>query len=92
MEFFVLVSIALFMIVVYQSIKIKEYLFEIKELKETKVVRAKDAKGKFIADDPSTPENEAYVKVPATKSPSATQKKTRRGRKPIVAAKANTRK
>jgi len=32
-----------------------------KEKKE-KRVRARTAKGKFIADDPNTPENEAYVK------------------------------
>ena len=32
-----------------------------KEKKENRV-RARTAKGKFIADDPNTPENEAYVK------------------------------
>lgn len=31
-----------------------------KEVK-TKKVRARTSKGKFIADDPNTPENEAYV-------------------------------
>ena len=36
-------------------------------------VRARDSKGRYIADDPNTPENEAYVtrkkKAPAKKAP-----------------------
>lgn len=31
---------------------------------QTEVVRAKDDKGRFIKDDPSTPQNEAYTTVP----------------------------
>lgn len=32
-------------------------------------VRARDENGHFISDDPSTPENEAWVKKPKKKSP-----------------------
>ena len=42
-------------------------------------VRARDSKGHYIADDPSTPENEAYVggKAPKkTKAKKTTKKKT----------------
>jgi hypothetical protein len=91
MEFFVLSTLVLFVIVVFQYYTHKETLLELKELKEKEpevLVRAKDTKGRFVGNNPETPENEAYVKVPASKAPVAasttttTQKRTRRGRKP----------
>jgi len=33
-----------------------------------KKTRAKDSKGRFVADDPSTPENEAYGEKPVAKN------------------------
>jgi hypothetical protein len=89
MEFFVLSTLILFVIVVFQYYTHKETLLELKDLKEKEpevLVRAKDNKGRFVGNNPETPENEAYVKVPASKAPIAattnTQKRTRRGRKP----------
>ena len=35
---------------------------------ETELVRARDDKGHFIADDPSTPENESWVEKPKKKA------------------------
>ena len=35
---------------------------------EVELVRARDEKGGFVADDPSTPENEAWVEKPKAKS------------------------
>lgn len=60
------------------------------ELEVTEPVRARDEKGRFVADDPTTPENEAWVdgespskkktkKTPAEKKPTTGKK---RGRKP----------
>jgi hypothetical protein len=37
-------------------------------------VRARDEKGQFIADDPSTPENEAWVKKTVKRKPAAKKK------------------
>ena len=34
------------------------------EIKELLPVRAKDKKGRFVADDPNTPENEAWEAKP----------------------------
>lgn len=45
----------------------------IKDFFGFETVRARDSKGRYIADDPNTPENEAYVtrkkKAPAKKAP-----------------------
>tara|TARA_B110000858_G_scaffold118916_1_gene135768 strand:- start:24160 stop:24402 length:243 start_codon:yes stop_codon:yes gene_type:complete len=38
-------------------------------------VRARDENGHFIPDDPSTPENEAWVKKPKTNKKTAAKKK-----------------
>jgi len=39
-------------------------------------VRARDENGHFIADDPATPENEAWTKKPKAKKKSSSKKKT----------------
>ena len=31
---------------------------------DTVLIRARDASGQYIADDPSTPEDEAWIEVP----------------------------
>jgi hypothetical protein len=41
-------------------------------------VRARGPKGKFLADDPSTPENEAWVEKPKRK-PAAKKKAAKKG-------------
>jgi len=38
------------------------------------LVRARDEKGRYIADDKSTPENEAYTRVRKTKKTSTKKK------------------
>lgn len=43
-------------------------------------VRARDENGHFISDDPSTPENEAWVEKPKKKTP-ATKKATKKSSK-----------
>jgi len=43
-------------------------------LTEEVVVRARTKKGRYIADDPTTPENEAYKKV-LRKKPKSSKKK-----------------
>jgi hypothetical protein len=35
---------------------------------DTVLIRARNEDGTFIADDPSTPENEAYVEVPISEA------------------------
>jgi len=45
------------------------------DLLEEVDVRTRDKKGRFIADDPNTPENEAYTKV---KRPRKKKKNTKR--------------
>jgi hypothetical protein len=47
------------------------------EAKDEKPRRAKDGRGKFVADDPSTPENEAWVggQAPAKKAKKPAAKK-----------------
>jgi len=35
---------------------------------EIEMVRARNAKGGFVADDPNTPENEAWVEKPKAKA------------------------
>ena len=47
--------------------------------KEEERVRARGKNGRFVADDPSTPDNEAYTKVKKAKSKKV--KKARKGRK-----------
>ena len=42
-------------------------------------VRARTAKGHFVKDDPSTPENEAWVKKPVKRKPAAKKKATKKG-------------
>tara|TARA_X000001382_G_C3041400_1_gene137987 strand:- start:232 stop:474 length:243 start_codon:yes stop_codon:yes gene_type:complete len=44
---------------------LKEFFAPVKESKteETEQVRARDEDGRFVGDDPSTPENEAYTTV-----------------------------
>ena len=43
-------------------------LKEKEEVVETELVRARNKKGRYVADDPSTPDvNEAYTKVKVTK-------------------------
>ena len=37
------------------------------EVEETEMVRARNEKGHYIADDPDTPENEAWVEKPKEK-------------------------
>ena len=39
-------------------------------------VRARDENGHFIADDPATPENEAWTKKPKAKKKNSSKKKT----------------
>ena len=39
-------------------------------------VRARNENGHFIADDPATPENEAWTKKPKAKKKTASKKKT----------------
>ena len=39
-------------------------------------VRARDENGHFVADDPATPENEAWTKKPKAKKKSSSKKKT----------------
>ena len=39
-------------------------------------VRARDENGHFVADDPVTPENEAWTKKPKAKKKSSSKKKT----------------
>jgi len=39
-------------------------------------VRARNENGHFIADDPATPENEAWIKRPKAKNKSSSKKKT----------------
>ena len=47
------------------------------EVAVTEKVRARNDKGNFIPDDPSTPENEAWVEKPkADKKPAAKKKAT----------------
>jgi hypothetical protein len=90
MEFFVLSTLVLFGIVVYQYHTHKKALLELKDLKEKEpeiLVRAKDEKGRFKGNNPETPQNEAYVAVPVStvrKAVESTPKKNtnRRGRKP----------
>lgn len=54
---------------------------------ETKLVRARGPKGKFVADDPSTPENEAWVEKPvkakAKPKPKTTAKTRGRSNKTV---------
>lgn len=62
---------------------IKAKIFEVvkaqkiarREAKETVLVRARDDKGHFVPDDPSTPENEAFVEAPVTKKKAPAKKK-----------------
>ena len=42
----------------------------------TEKVRARNDKGNFVPDDPSTPENEAWVEKPKAKKKPAAKKKT----------------
>jgi len=42
--------------------------FFVKDDSEYETVRARTKKGRFVADDPDTPENEAYTKVKKKKS------------------------
>jgi hypothetical protein len=42
-------------------------------------VRARDEKGHFIADDPSTPESEAWIKKVVKRKPAAKKKTTKKG-------------
>jgi len=39
-------------------------------------VRARDENGHFVADNPATPENEAWIKRPKAKNKSSSKKKT----------------
>ena len=39
-------------------------------------VRARDENGHFVADDPATPENEAWTKKPKAKKKNSSKKKT----------------
>lgn len=42
-------------------------------------VRARNEKGHFIGDDPSTPENEAWIKKVVKRKPAAKKKATKKG-------------
>lgn len=42
-------------------------------------VRARDEKGHFVADDPSTPENEAWIKKVVKRKPAAKKKTVKKG-------------
>tara|TARA_R100001369_G_C3306429_1_gene166596 strand:- start:642 stop:848 length:207 start_codon:yes stop_codon:yes gene_type:complete len=48
--------------------------FKVEEEVEYEKVRTKDCKGRFVADDPDTPENEAWTKTPAPKKKKAKKK------------------
>ena len=58
----------------------------------TEKVRARNDKGNFIPDDPSTPENEAWVEKPKAKKKPAAKKKAaaRAAPRKKAAAKAST--
>lgn len=45
----------------YKDREVADFLASLEKPKE-KLVRARDEEGKFISDDPATPENEAWVK------------------------------
>jgi hypothetical protein len=56
-------AIILFVIVVFQTVLVVNLYKQIEDLKNTPLDnRARDSKGRFVANDPSTPENEAYKK------------------------------
>ena len=67
--------------IVRRALKVAE-----KVEKELEKVRARDEKGHYIADDPATPENEAWVekavntvkKTVAKKKPAAKKKSTKK--------------
>lgn len=46
--------------------KIPQKEVEKEQPKEVKRVRARNDEGEFVADDPTTPENEAWVELPET--------------------------
>ena len=52
-------------------------------------VRARDAKGRYIADDPKTAKNEAYTRVYKEKAKPAKKKTTRKTRKTKTKSKRN---
>ena len=58
--------------------------FKVEEEVKYEKVRTKDCKGRFLADDPNTPENEAWTKKPtakkkkAKKNPTAKKKKAKK--------------
>jgi hypothetical protein len=51
-------------------------LAELQPATETKRTRARTDEGQFIADDPTTPENEAWVEEPVAKKKAPAKKKT----------------
>tara|TARA_Y100001963_G_C6711510_1_gene414513 strand:+ start:813 stop:1001 length:189 start_codon:yes stop_codon:yes gene_type:complete len=55
---------------------------KIKNLLGYETVRARDSKGRYIKDDPTTPENEAFVtRKKKTETPAAPKRKRGRPRK-----------
>ena len=55
------------------EMKTRELEKSLKE--ETEMVRARNEKGHYIADDPDTPENEAWVEKPKAKKKPVAKKK-----------------
>ena len=51
-------------------------LAELQPAVKTKRTRARTDEGQFIADDPTTPENEAWVEEPVVKKKAPAKKKT----------------
>ena len=48
------------------------------EVEETEMVRARNEKGHYIADDPNTPENEAWEEKPKAETKKKTTKKAKK--------------
>jgi len=91
MEIFALSTAVLFVLNIIQYIANKTNLEELKSLREKQetLIRTKDDKGRFVADNSNTPQNEAYKKVSVAEvrkvvetNKANPQKNTRRGRKP----------
>jgi hypothetical protein len=51
-------------------------LAELQPAVKTKRTRARTDEGQFVADDPTTPENEAWVEEPVVKKKAPAKKKT----------------
>jgi hypothetical protein len=83
MEFFVFSTLLLLIAVVYQYIIIKTLKQDLEKTQAAIVVRAKDDKGRFVKDDPTTPQNEAYVpKASVVAKKNSGSRRTRKPKSP----------